>query len=223
MSRQSIAHLSYEEFLYSYQLGKILGNGSKGVTYLIRSRQSHQEYALKLVSQRQSLEVEILSFLYQEKYLSHFAIVHFQEKEGYILPLIKGRTLSQSSLSLKERRRSLWQVLLAIYHLHHLAKPILMNDIYGENIILEKHIHLIDFGDSRWLENYKERWIDYRQWVKLYEAILPSRTLLFNFIKSLIHKEEKIFGVILHLIYYRYVYMFLILAIFVFVLIYQEV
>lgn len=223
MSRQSITHLSYEEFRRSYQLGKILGNGSKGVTYLIHSRQSHQEYAFKLVSQRQSLEVEILTYLYQQKYLSYFMIVHIQEKEGYILPLIKGRTLSQASLSPKERRRSLWQVLLAIYHLHHLEKPILMNDIYGENIIIEKHIHLIDFGDSRWLEHYEERWIDYRQWVKLYEAILPSRTLLLDFIKSLIQKEKKIFGMILHLIYYRYVYIFLILAIFVFVLIYQEV
>lgn len=223
MAKEDHLTISYESFIQLYQLGKILGSGSQGLIYQIRSRKSNQEYAFKLVKKRQGIEAEILTYLYQKRYLSHFQIVHIQAKEAYILPLIKGISLSQASLKVREKKLCLWQILYAIYCLHNLSKPILMNDLYGENIILDKHIHLIDFGDSRWLSHPQERWIDYHQWSKLCEDILPKGSLLLRFFKSMIQKEKKSFFWILHFFYYRYVYLFVILALVFFYWIYQEV
>jgi serine/threonine protein kinase len=150
-----------------YQIIKIIGRGSIGITYAAQDLELEKQIALKIVFLTEITDWKILELFEREakvladldhpnipKYLNYFE--EKNEQESYfclVQELIPGESLAKlvekgRKFSETEVKDIAQQTLHILTYLHSLNPPLIHRDIKPQNIILspENQIYLVDFG-----------------------------------------------------------------------------
>ncbi|TYR81202.1 protein kinase [Priestia megaterium] len=151
-----------------YEVKKLLGMGSYGLTYVVWDRASQKEAVLKQLRKTKQRTIQGMhSFGYEQQILSklnhpqipslHHVIEH-DEGSFLIMDVIKGKTFEDlifeegKSYTEHEVLHILLQILEVVAYLHQ--EGVVHRDLRIPNIIdVNGTIHIIDFGLARFLDD----------------------------------------------------------------------
>eukprot|EP00767_Chilomastix_cuspidata_P005918 gnl/Chilomastix_cuspidata/619.p1 GENE.gnl/Chilomastix_cuspidata/619~~gnl/Chilomastix_cuspidata/619.p1 ORF type:complete len:496 (-),score=258.08 gnl/Chilomastix_cuspidata/619:1465-2772(-) len=158
----SHAHIMTPE---DFELVRTIGRGSFGSVFLVRRRENHREYAMKILKKRRLLDSNQAEHTLTEhrvlQRIRHPFItsLHFsfqtQEKLYFVMDFAGGGELFyhlRSSGRFPEALAVFYtaEIVAAIAHLHE--HDIIYRDLKPENVLLSRkgHVLLADFGLSKW-------------------------------------------------------------------------
>jgi len=148
-----------------YRLGRVLGAGAQGRTYVAVDEKTGNHVAVKVFSLKDVKEWKELDLFRREskilKQLDHPGIPHFldeftSEDGGHlhlVMELVPGQNLREmmrtnGPLSEAQLWRTLWQMAQVLEFLHGRNPPVVHRDIKPHNILMrdDGHVVLVDFG-----------------------------------------------------------------------------
>jgi hypothetical protein len=154
-----------------YEMGKQLGHGASGKVFKCKHRETHEEYACKVIerdtkmndAQSMSTEVEIMKRIRHENVVAMYEIFQTPQCVWLILELVDGgdlrgflthnRNIYTESLA----ARHIKQIILGVHHLHSMG--VVHRDLKLENILLKVRgflVHELFVDSERFL--IAEKW-----------------------------------------------------------------
>nr|XP_012229128.1 PREDICTED: LOW QUALITY PROTEIN: ribosomal protein S6 kinase alpha-5 [Linepithema humile] len=164
MSNLLATHFEESAFFQIYELDReapALGDGSFSICLRCRHRQTQQEYAVKIVSQRVdcSREENLLRVCQGNPYVVKLIGVYNDRAHTYfVMELLSGGELLQRRRSFSERqaRRVMRQLASAVRYMH--TRGVVHRDLKPENIVFvhqgeDSPVKIVDFGFARMKSN----------------------------------------------------------------------
>ncbi len=173
ISKSVRMYLEPEPKISDFEIIKEIGRGTFGRVLLVRHKESHINYAIKVIdkSNKENIEgklyfrreIEIMYKLHHNNCVRLFG--HFEDEINcyFIMEYLPNGNLysymKKNKLIEPSKVASFMKDLIsAIYYLHNMSPPIIHRDIKPENILLNENniIKLTDFGWSNYINDSGE-------------------------------------------------------------------
>lgn len=136
-----------------YLLSCEIGHGANGAVYLAVDLRTHQNRAIKEMTDQNHVEAELLLQIRHEHIMRAVEILYEDQGEYLVCEYIEGKTLEQIAgerLKITEKQVIQWGIELAqaVNCLHKRSIPVIHRDIKPSNIMIDQgqKLKLIDFG-----------------------------------------------------------------------------